>query len=491
MKNFKAFSLVLIGSLALSACGGVGEPAQKVAESALDHAGCKLSQSEMWNSLQSLADSGENPPSEDQVKGAFYKLASQRGIKDPAFDAYVEAFVENYKVVIGGIQSKLGPDSKAAWKKSLAEAEIGIQATPAHQQLQFQIQSSMSKLSKAERAFQSVCANPDQPISAEPTTPVVKARTIWEKLLAEENPEIYGARKTLAVAYQSCDVLRMKPLTQATPELKGIEIVGQHPAGGRKREIASLASVNATHPYIKNNRLAKSSCFEVRNSPMIYDFGGKPHTSSQRPELLNMFKNAGTGTEVLGIDCSAYVFSSLALAGLKLDPDPSKVLKADLVHGVGSRAFKEPQYNGLRCLQKIKLTKTKTVEPGDIVAINGHVVMIDAVGADPLGIGPITKVENCDTVSSENFDFVIAQSSPSKNGVGINRFRASDYLADSATFKRGLEAHALAACRAKFGLSPNLSSPDLSVVRHKKTPECMAQPLITQNESCVAACEAP
>lgn len=490
MKKAKISTLLLIGLLSLTACGGMGQPAQKVAESALDHAGCKLSQSELWNSLQSLADSGETPPSEELIKSAFKELGAKRGLSGPAFDAYVEAFIENYKTIIGGIQSTFGPASQAAWKKALAEAEIGIQVTPAHEELQTHIQKSMADLASAEQRFQSVCANPDQPIETQPEPITVNAKTIWDQLLAQGSPEVYGARKTLAIAYQSCDVLSMKPITNATPGVQGIEIIGRHPAGGLKRKIASLASVNATHPYIKNNRLAQNGCFEVRNSPMIYDFGGKPYTNAQRPDLLNMFKNAGTGTDVLGIDCSAYVFSALAIAGLKLDPDPNKVLKADLVHGVGSRAFKEPQYNGLRCLQKIKVTKTKNIVPGDIVAINGHVVMIDAVGADPFGLESITQAADCSNVSSQNFSFTIAQSSPSKNGVGINRFRASDYLEDSATFKAGLEAYARAACRAKFGLSPNIDSPDLSIVRHKKTPECMAEPLVEQNESCVAFCQA-
>ncbi len=493
MKNLKVFSLALIGALTLTACGAPGRPAAVIANSAIGSAGCKLSQSDMWDSLQRVAEDGAQFPSLRELRSALLQAAQERGFSGPTLDEYVEAFLENYQVVMTGVNEKLGPQSTATWKKALAEAEVGIRVTEAHKELHAALQNSLAKLAEAEVRLQAVCANPD----SDPTPPVpgpsANQKTIWEQLLATQNPEVFGARKTLAVAYQSCDVLGLPAMTTATPSVQGIQIVGTHPAGGKKREIASIASVNSTHYYIKDNRLAKNSCFEVRNSPLIYDFGGKPYTSSTNTRLLDLFKNGGSGTSVLGIDCSAYVFSALALAGLKMDPDPKKPLKADLVHAIGSGAFKEPQSNGLRCLEKISVTATSSIAAGDIAAINGHVVMIDAVGEDPFGLRNIASATDCNStkLTITNFDFVIAQSSPSKSGIGINRYQARDYLKESSTFKTGLTAYAVAACRAKFGLSPNLSSPSLSVVRHKRTPECLATALVAQNESCVADCRAP
>lgn len=497
MKTLRIFGLGAICSITLSACGGPGQPAQDIANAALDNAGCKLSQSELWNSLQLVAENGALFPARPELRTALLKAGELKGLKGTSFERYVDAFMDHYSVVTAGIQNKLGPETPEAWKKALAEAEIGLRVTEAHSELQDQVQISMDKLERAEKQLNAVCANPDQPLPVIPPSPPPpsghseKPRTVWEQLQMAGHPEVYGARKTLAVAYQSCDVLTLPAMTSATPSVEGIKIVGNHPSGGKKREIASLASVNASHNYIKNNRLAKNSCFEVRNSPMIYDFGGKPYTTASNTKLLNMFKNGGTGTNVLGIDCSAYVFSALATAGLKMHPDPKKPLKADLVHGIGSRAFKEPQDNGLRCLEKIAVSKTKSIEAGDIAAINGHVVMIDEVGKDPFGLNKIARLEDCNStkILAKNFDFVIAQSSPSKSGIGINRFQAKDYLKESGTYNKGLVAYAVASCRARFGAKANLNSPDLSVIRHKKTAECKADPLVEQNESCVDSCE--
>jgi hypothetical protein len=401
----------------------------------------------------------------------------------------LNAFLNNYQVTVDGILKNLGPQSSADWKKALAEMEIGVRVTEAHAELQSQIESSLQKLAAAEKDLNASCEPPDTSTPLPQPAPPARG-TIWDQLKTTQNPEVTGIFRTLATAYQSCDVLKLSPVTAATPTAEGISVIGNHPAGGLKRSISNLAQLVATHYYIKNQKLAKDSCFEVRKSPMIYDFGGKPYTSANLPNELNMFKDGGSGTSVLGIDCSAFVFSSLALAGLKLDPDPKKVMKADLVHGVGSGSFKEPQSNGLRCLEKINITKDKTLIPGDIVAINGHVQIIDSVGADPFGLAKITSQSDCNSskVLYGNFDFVLAQSSPSKGGLGINRYQARDYLKDSSTFRDGLTRYAIAACRAKFGASSSIDSPSLSVVRHKKTADCRVSPLVATNQACVDSC---
>lgn len=130
--------------------------------------------------------------------------------------------------------------------------------------------------------------------------------------------------------------------------------------------------------------------------------------------------------------------------------------------------------------------------PGDIIAINGHVNIIDAVGADPFGLNRATSVADCTTtrLTSSGFDFVIAQSSPSKGGIGINRYLAKDYLNESSTYKTGLTAYAVAACKAKFSASATVSSPNLSIVRHRRTAECKAEPLVSRNMECVDSCRA-
>lgn len=495
-------------AFALSACGAPGETALQVANQSVEHVGCKTSQSEMWNSLHAVAEKEGAYPEGKELEAALRLAGEKRNLKGPAFDAYVDAFVRNYKVTIEGIKEKFAPEDLAGWKKALAEMEIGIRVTDVHAQLQSKIALTLSDLSQAERALNAACEDgessqqgpevvdgrePAGEIGPQPAPGNGNFNTVWEQLKAEHDPEVYGARKSLATLYQSCSVLSLPAMTASTPHVSGITILAEpHPAGGRKRVYGNIASINASHYYIKGQTLAKSSCHEIRNAPPIYDFGGKPATSSSKPNVMDYFRSAGTGTEVIGFDCSAYVFSALALAGLKMDPDPAKPLKADLVHGIGSRAFKEPQANGLRCLQKISVSPTKSILPGDIIAINGHVVMIDAAGADPFGLNKITKIADCSSANLpySKFDFVIAQSSPSKSGIGVNRYQARNYLDESSTFREGLGRYAVAACKAKFGTITTVDTTNLSIIRHKKTPECKAQALVLNKEECVDSCRA-
>jgi len=485
-RRFAAF-LSIISTLA--ACAPVGKSASKVADQSIGAVTCKVSQSEMWSALHAVAEDGDEFPGVDELREALRIAGERRGLQGFAFERYLDAFLNNYLITIEGIKAGMAPETTGQWKKALAEMEVGVRITPVHADLQSKIEQSLKTLEAAEQQLPTECQEPETPIAPTAPGPALPG-TIWEQLKAAQNPEVSGILKTFATAYQSCDVLSLPAMTSSTPSAQGISIVGDHPSGGKKREISNRALLNSTHYYINGQRLAKNTCFEVRNSPMIYDFGGKPYTSSSAPNELNMFKNGGSGTGVLGIDCSAFVFSSLALAGLKMDPSASKPLKADLVHGIGSRAYVDPQNNGLRCLDKISVSRTKSIQPGDIIAINGHVNIIDSIGADPFGLNKITNVADCTAAKlpSTQFDFVIAQSSPSKGGIGINRYAARVYLSESSTYRTGLTAYAVAACKAKFGASATISSPSLSVIRHRRTPECQAPALVSTNMNCVDSC---
>lgn len=495
MKNTKVFSLSIFTlSLGLVACSPAGKSAQTLAQQSVENLGCKTAQSETWSTLHKIAEEAGQYPTAEEVRTAFLEAGRAKGLEGSAYQNYVEAFVVNYSNIIDGIQASFAPIDLAGWKKALAEMEIGARVTEVHSKLHDKIVDSQSRLDEAEHLLGKSCDIPDEGQVHIPTPPVDpnSAGTVWEQLKTSAAPEVYGLRRTLATAYQSCDVLRLAPVSASTPDVKGITVVGDHPAGGKKREISSVSQVANSHYYIKGVTQPASSCFKVSSSPLIYDFGGKPYVSSSNEKLLDMFKNGGSGTSVLGIDCSAFVFSALAVSGLKLDYSASKPLKASLVNGVSSTMLKDPQNNGLRCLDKISVSKTVSILPGDIIAISGHVIMVDAVGIDPLGLNRAAKVEDCTTAKLPytGFDFTIAQSAPVKSGMGINRHVAKDYLATSSTFRDGITRYAVAACKARFGVSSTVDTSSLAIVRHRKTADCKAAALQENKEECVASCPA-
>lgn len=300
---------------------------------------------------------------------------------------------------------------------------------------------------------------------------------------------VAGERWALATAYQSCNAARLPAMTKETPNVSGISIVGTHPDGvGSKRLVTNLSALLSTDYYIKEAPANGQGCFNVRANPLIYDYGGKPYATTAATSPIDLFTNAGDGTSVLGIDCSGFVFTAYATAGLKMSS--SRPLKAIDGQAWSSSTYVEPQNNGLSCLSKVTVTSSSDVKPGDIVAIYGHVFMIDSTGADPFGLNQTSSASDCSKINAKNFDFVIAQSSNSKSGIGINRYQIKDYAVEKGgTIQDGLQKYAYYACLARYNkttYTPSLGN--LSIVRHKGTPECKAARVSMSHETCIQDC---
>lgn len=321
-----------------------------------------------------------------------------------------------------------------------------------------------------------------------------------DSLLALQNAEatlplaIMGLRKTFSTAYQSCEAATFPALTANTPNIKGIRILSKpHKNGvGKQRVYGNVEEILDSNPYYKFE-VAGTTCFKSRQQPLIYDYGGKPKASTAADSSLDFFTNSGSGTNVLGVDCSGFIFSAIARGGLRLSPN--KTLKAISVNGVSARMFKNPSRNGLSCFNSIIINDQNSLEAGDIIASDGHVVMIDQVGADAFGLERAQNLSDCNEkkLNSNGFDFIIAHSSPWKNGIGINRAVAKDYLPSSINIQKGLVKYAVAFCKSRFSIQQNsekiLTITEVNVIRHNGMPDCIApKPIALRYESCIQEC---
>lgn len=305
---------------------------------------------------------------------------------------------------------------------------------------------------------------------------------------------VIGMNNTIATAYQSCNALNVPAVTASTPRVLGIKrVTPDHPDGiGWRRVVSDLKAVQQTHPYIKvAGSSTSSSCFNVYNNPLIYDYGGEPLFSNN---TLSLFKNAGSGTSVLGIDCSSLVSSAAAAGGLRYKPGVGN--KAVFVRQ-SSYKFMDPAASGFTCYKNVSVSKQASLQPGDIAAVSGHILTVDTIGADPFGIKRLSSVAECSSLNTKYFDFTIAQSSSSKNGIGIHKYLAKDYLneVDPATegsvrkMKTLFLAVGQAACKAYF--QNTTSTPKSSawgLIRHKGTSECLAPKMQIAGQSCVSSC---
>lgn len=311
----------------------------------------------------------------------------------------------------------------------------------------------------------------------------------WQKT---RHPAVYGALKAFSTAYQSCEAAKIAALGAQTPDLQGIQIIGTHPDGiGRRRTIGDLSLLIRTHPYLKSHQTPATVCRDVLSTPLIYDYGGKPYASDDLTNSLTFFKNAGSGTEVLGVDCSGFIYTSLATAGLRLAK--GKKLKAVGVYGVRARQWMDSVAGGLNCFSPATFSSQSSLEPGDVLASTGHVLMIESVGLDPLGILAANSDADCARIkmSIAHLDFTILHSGTAKNGLGIGRLLAKDYFSSEPAMADALLDFASQACLARIkNQTTTAKSASAGLVRHARTLDCLDEPVQLAGAECLSGCAA-
>jgi len=314
---------------------------------------------------------------------------------------------------------------------------------------------------------------------------------------SELHPLVYGARKVMATAYQSCrvlDVNRMPLVPDHTSDIEGIIETSWHGIGdGIRRDISSIEHVNATHYYLK--RLQKTTpdqgCPNIFQTPLIFDFGGKPYLTSEPYPQVNLFKNYGSGTAALGVDCSGFVVAALASSGLRIKRNHP--IGNNMV-GLSSWMLKDPEGSGLNCLQKIHSTNRYPLLPGDMIAAKGHVVIVDRVYTDPasqmpdpFGLSKVRSATECRNIHLGKFQFSVIQSTSEFNGMGINRIHIKDTAHPELT--SGLIQYAVHACYEKFRMfSSNQANRDITVSRHTQEAQCMEGEWYLTGQECIRDC---
>lgn len=468
--------------------------AEKLAIDTTGSLGCEHLQSRLFNHLDAILMDEQTFPEPLLVKTELTKrlteILSERkpnSLNSKLVDGFVDSYMEFYLLATKSLPEALSAkNSSETTLAALVALELGDQTTPEKKQLQTELLTLRSALLSASEKLELDCEEPDKEPQHDPESESSNG-PIFDYLRKKYPLPVYGGMKSLLVAYQSCDILNLSPMNSDTPQVEGISVVGRHPNGnGNVRKITSLKDVIETHYYIKDQRPPSESCANLQKFPLIYDYGGKPASSPSLHSSLDFFQNSGSGSSELGTDCSGFVFTAYAAAGLKLRSD--QPLKALQVLGVSAGMLKEPQSNGLNCLSK----KFGELIPGDLIASNGHVVMVDSVGTDPFGIAHYTKESECvmDSMNVSRFNFTISQSSPSKGAIGMNRMLAADYFATSPSMGSGLKDHAVTACLKKFGKRKSPSTSLISVVRHSGTLPCLSKPIPLTRQECLLSCNA-
>lgn len=473
------FILSLVCALTTS-CMPHSSSLDQSGQTASDGLGCTNMKSKVFDSMYEYLETQQTAPGLGELKSVLNEkidaLAAKQGLTD-------QEKIAELKTEFGKVFELLLVDSKNAKDiqnvkehiQTLIELEMQDQSTATNVNINSKLATQFQKVNSATQALGVQCESQDNPDLNDPTEP----SSTQARMIAGQN-------NVFATVYQSCQALQVPEISAATPNVQGITRLEEgHPDGvGGKRIISDLKAVQSTHPYIRvSGDSSNNGCFSVYKNPLIYDYGGKPATSGN---VIDFFKNSGSGTSVLGVDCSGFVTAAIASAGFRYTPGTdNKAVYANQK----STKFIDAESSGFKCFQNITVDAKTSILPGDVGAIAGHVVMIDKVSADPFGVKKVTSLAGCDAMTEANFDFTISQSSPSKNGVGINKIIAKDYLKDQGGMKTLFVEMAKATCKATFqnkAIKPKSSA--WGIVRHKGTPECLAPRIQIANESCVSQC---
>ena len=234
-----------------------------------------------------------------------------------------------------------------------------------------------------------------------------------------------GARRVFATQYQSCHVL----------------------GSGR-----GLGIHNPLDVIRRQSNYPQNACIDKRNAPYRYGWSGEATYNKTRNEL-NVFKN---------MDCSGAVSSFLAAAGLKATVNGP--INERLSTGSLSQLGNGPK----SCFEYPRMTPQQVFQEGDILNVGpgSHVVMVDRVGQDPLGLSKITSPNQCRSLSFKNFNFSFIHSSRNRGVTGVQRAKASTGASGSVT--RGVVALAKQMCQKMFQGQSLVPFQEISVSRGKK-----------------------
>ncbi len=466
-------------------------------ETILQKVGCRDFQTAVWNYIYRIVsiEKGKTPPYQtvkEKINLKIQTLMKNHHAKEQDINNFATRFVEIYALI-----TEFMEESKEEATETLVKFEYGA-VTQNHSDFINKLTQTFAKLDKNSQALNQNCqeeteTHASQPNPSSNSDASSNSGSKWDirwfyAMKKNVHPLIYGARKVMATAYQSCSALDL-PLMSTSQHTKGIKVVSKHPSGyGWRRTITNLHAVNSSHYYLKHSSVPQNKqCLNINSFPLIYDYGGKPSTSLS---AINLFRNSGSGSKYLGVDCSGFVSSAMASAGLRLKPDV--FIRPIHVKGINSWMFKNAHKNKLFCLVQQDISHQNPLQEGDIIASNSHVFIVEFTGHDPFNLNNVKSSSKCHSrkIKLNDLNFTVIQSSAHNNGVGINRMHIRNAANGLHTITKGLKKSASRACYKMFGQETHTNINEISILRHASDePACRDREIYLNNQECLQTCE--
>ena len=317
-----------------------------------------------------------------------------------------------------------------------------------------------------------------------------------------ESLAVIGAQRILASYYQSCKALTMR-LDNETKDLEGVRVADRidkqsNPISGKIRKLEDKQAFVASHVLLRElnedeTYPAGENCRDMTETPPMYGYGSRM-TLDPETQRLNIFQSGGglvRDSEAVAVDCSSFIAGAMAAAGLRINKNG-----ADFEELLTTSEIQSGLTRRNSCLKPAVFEAEETIQPGDMINVSAnHVVMIDSVSDDPLGIKKHSSANTCDKLMISDFDFTYIHSGADVGSYGPSRVHISAH--DGGTMFNNLRLLAVSQCkRLRRGRVEVVSTRQLSpskqfgIARHQsQDPDCLLPERIKiQGEECLGDC---
>ena len=464
----------------------------QVFDSMFEQAGCSDFQVHAWDFIYKLAAMKDTPIYHDlkeKIRKRVMKLMKFHPASKKNINSFAMRFTEIYALVVEFIQDHREENVESI----LVQIEYGdSDSTLDYGEFVDRLQAQLTRLDEEAKLLNKGCGGGD----AEPPVPEelfpgdIRWDIEWFKTMRQtSNLVAYGAKKVMSTAYQSCQVLDLPPMSERHPT-RGLRVVRRQGRRGYLRAISNQEALNRSHYYLSQIEVPDASqCVNIHRTPVLYNYGGKPKTTK---DSIDLFQNKGgrNSSSLLGVDCSGFVTTALASAGLRLRVGVP--IRPSHIYQVSSWLLKKPKIKNFSCLKKQTLSDDNPLQPGDIISSNTHVIIVDEVDEDPFGIQSIRQSSGCHSknIRDSRFQFRIIQSSSNNNAVGINRMDMSGAASRMRSIQRGLKRTASRLCYSRFGVQAHRDIQEISILRHDSdNPKCREKEIHLKHQECLKFCE--
>ena len=303
------------------------------------------------------------------------------------------------------------------------------------------------------------------------------------------NPSAFGARKVLATFFQSCKALEVA-IDPSMSNLKGVRKVGN------KRQVYDLKSYVNSHAVLSELKsdpgYPGTGCVDATKRPPVYGYGSQKYPDKNGE--INLFTPgagvAKSSKPVSAIDCSSFISVALASQGLKVRKTDTEFT------GLTTASFDQVLDRNNSCIKSTSYSLDRSIGVGDLINVaNDHIVMIDEVSDDPLGIKKHLKSKSCDRISISDFDFTYIHSGAVNNSYGPSRVHISQH--SGGTMFNNLRLSAVGMCK-KLLKNPKHKGSSAEVNHNRRfsisahqsqDAQCVSNdPISLKNEECVEQC---